>query len=160
MAQPEHIKLEWYELQVAAACGASRQIESFRLSAQPKLNYWSWHSHIEGAAAELAVAKYLNCHFPASVNTFKGADLGKNIQVRAREPNAKYPPQLIIRPTDQDDEVFVLVVGASPNWEIIGGIVGRDGKRPEWIKDPGNKGPAYFVPKHYLKPLSQLPLEF
>lgn len=161
MARLAHIKLDWYEMQQAAACGVSRQIESFRHNAKPKLGYWSWHSHIEGAAAELAVAKALNIYWPASVNTYKGPDLGLNIQVRLREPSTSsaFQPQLIVRPTDKDSEVFILVVGNSPEFTVAGGIVGLSAKRESWLCDPGGRGPAYFVPFNELLDLSQLPIE-
>ena len=80
----QHITLAWYELEMGGIIGLQRQIESFRKNLTPKLGYWSWHSHIEGALAELAVAKALNTYWSGSVNTFGAADIGADIQVRLR----------------------------------------------------------------------------
>ena len=137
--------------------GLQRQIESFRKNLTPKLGYWSWHSHIEGALAELAVAKALNTYWSGSVNTFGAADIGTDIQVRLRKQRAdEPPPDLIVRPADNPDCVYVLVVGESPNFTVVGWISGAAAKQECYKQNYGGRGEAYFVPQYSLNSINTL----
>lgn len=104
--------------------------------------------HFEGACGEQALCKALDRHWPGSVNSFKGADVGRNVQVRTR---SKHDWELIVRSDDSDLDWFILVTGTAPSYRIHGYIQGRAAKRPEWIRDHGGHGPAYFVPQAALR---------
>lgn len=153
----QHIRLEWYELEQAGIIGLQRQIEAFRKNLTPKLGYWSWHSHIEGALAELAVAKALNIYWAGGVNTFGAADVGADIQVRLRKPKTPEElPALIVRPNDKPTDIYILVTGESPQFTVVGWISGLQAQNPEFLADYGGRGAAYFVPQHYLRSLHEL----
>ena len=124
--------------------------DAFGLSADKD----GWGLHIEGAAGEMAAAKALNIYWSATVNTFKkGGDLGDRIQVRTR---SKHDYELLVHPSDRDDDVFVLVTGKSPHFLVHGWISGRDAKQTAYLKTHGGRDPAYFVPHRALHKLDEL----
>jgi hypothetical protein len=152
------VHLEWYEAEQAIYVGGRREAEALRRNIdKPQYSRQeSVENHIQSAGAEKAVAKRLNLDWHASINTFADgvADVGGAIEVRYR----RLDYELKVRERDHDDRYFVLVRGALPDYEIIGWLKGKDAKRPEWWKDPGLHGPAFFVPDPYLKPALQLPV--
>ena len=150
------VTLEWHEYAMAAEIGKLRMLASIRRGSHHKygMTKHGWTEHIEGSAAELAVAKYLDIYWNGSVDTFKrAADVGQNIEVRWRS-NPEW--DLIVRPDDDDDAWFVLVVGACPNYRILGAMRGRDGKQDGWRQEYGGRTPAFFVPQAHLHPIEQV----
>jgi hypothetical protein len=144
------IILTFSELFQAAMVGVMREVASRkqgRRQGNGRDNKNSWSDHIEGAAGEQAFAKALNLYCHGHVNAGHSLDVG-DFQVRTR---SKCYYDLIIRSDDADDEKFVLVIGESPNFSIIGWIYGREGKRPEWLKEYGNRPAAWFVPQASLR---------
>lgn len=143
--------LTWFELWQASQVGCRRHIEAvqagFGNGAIPEQN---WTLHVEGAGAEMAAAKAFDWYWSGSVNTFKDADIGRRVQVRWR---SKPDYELIVRPRDRDEDFFVLVRGRAPQYEVYGGILGRDAKRDEWLRDYGGRPPAFFVPDSALCPV-------
>jgi hypothetical protein len=103
--------------------------------------------HLLGAAGEVAVAEYLGVYYDGALGRMRATDAGW-VQVRT----TMYPRGcLILHDTDPDDDVFVLVTGNPPQLRLEGRIRGRDGKRPEFWRDPSKKGrPAFFVPQDAL----------
>jgi len=151
-----NVKLTAYELMQASTVGSMRQISALmnRLPDKHGFDGLGWSEHIEGMCGEIAVAKAINCYCSGSVNTFKlGGDLGSNIQVRTR---SKHEYELIVRESDRDDDVFVLVTGKSPEFVVRGWITGTDAKRDEWKKTHGGRAEAYFVPHSSLMPMSKI----
>jgi hypothetical protein len=112
-----------------------------------------WQIDIEGAMAELAAAKALGMYWPATVDTFKGPDIGDDIQVRWTKYN---DGRLLYRNADSTDEYYVLVTGCAPGYEVRGWILGAHARRDEWADNPGGMGRAYFVPQSHLQPISDL----
>lgn len=85
-----------------------------------------------------------------SVNSFKtGGDVG-NVQVRT---HSRKDYDLIVRENDRDEDIFVLVIGKTPEYRVVGWTCGADTKRPAWRKAHGNRPAAYFVPQKALRPL-------
>jgi hypothetical protein len=150
------VTLEWFELYVAAMVGIRRRLESLRKGIPNQHGFDGendWTIDIEGAGGEMAAAKILNLYYSATINTFKvGGDIG-NLQVRT---GSKDHHSLIIRSRDRDEDVFVLVVGKAPRYHVVGWIEGRKAKNSEWIKNPGNRPQAWFVPQSELRPIEQL----
>lgn len=114
----------------------------------------SWDNNVEGAAGELAFAKAFNLYWNFSVNTFKrGGDVG-DIQVRtACRPDG----DLIIRADDPRERLFVLVTGRIPTfiirgWKYAWEVKGVD----KYLKNPGNREPAWFLPQSELYPPEEL----
>lgn len=142
------VKLTEYEVHMAAGVGTRRHIESIYKGRYDNLNNGSagWNEHIEGAAAELAVAKLYSVYWDGSVSTFKKADLGVRVQVRSTQLG---DGKLIVRDKDPDDDIYILVTGRVPTFHIRGGIPGDHAKIQKYIFNPsGVKSgkPAYFVP--------------
>lgn len=108
---------------------------------------------IVGACGEFAAAKALDIFWPASVNTFhRTTDLPHNIEVRSTSREGGRT-SLILRNNDPDDRIFILVVGEPPVMRVIGWFIAGDGKRPEYLDNPHDHRPAWFVPKEDLHPI-------
>ena len=151
------ITLTPVEIASAAQVGLLRRVSSIQNKLTDRRmnpNQMNWEIDIEGACAELAAAKGLNIFWCCGINTFKAADLGSNIQVRH---TAKRSNRLIIRDGDKAEDVFVLVTGSAPEYEIVGWVLGKDGKNPSYLNDANDIGkPAYFVPQSALSPIATL----
>jgi hypothetical protein len=106
--------------------------------------------HFHGCCAEVAAARALGVYWPASVNSYKGADLEPDWQVRGR---SRHDYELIVRRDDPDEHRYVLVTGVAPKLVVRGWMWGRDAKRDEWLKGHGGRPPAYFVPTDVLRRL-------
>jgi hypothetical protein len=143
------VRLSWYECELAASVGCKRQLKALEQGNPDKHGFegLGWDNHVEGAAAEMAVAKARGLYWGAHVNIFGDADLGTRVQVRLR---TQHHYDLIVRPNDADDHAFVLVTGRLPDYTIHGWIWGNAAKHPEWLKTYGNRPAAYFVPKQAL----------
>ena len=156
-----NVTLTVAELRMACTIGCERQLEALRKSLPDRYGYEGdgWGIHIEGAAGELAVAKALLTHWQGSCGTFRqGGDVG-HLQVRTR---SRDDHDLIIRERDDDNALYVLVVGRSPHYRVVGYLRGRDAKQTCWLQGHGGRQPAYFVPQRELiafrcMPTSRLP---
>jgi len=150
------VELTWYEILFAATVGIRRNVAAMSKRLPDRYGFNSetgWQVHIEGACGEMAFAKCSGLYWSASINTFKnGGDVG-NIQVRTRS-RADY--DLIVRPDERDDDKFVLVTGTAPSYQVVGWIRGGDAKRETWKQTYGNRPPAFFVPKHELRPIEEI----
>lgn len=106
-----------------------------------------------GAAGELAFCKAAKTKWRQDVNTFKAPDVFKNTQVRTSPCKLSYPPidfgTLIIRPKDNPQNYYVLVVGNPPHFIIQGWIFGKMAMTPEWFRNSAPKA-AWFVPHRHL----------
>jgi hypothetical protein len=152
------IRLGFSELLVGVNVGSLRNIESVLKNrsadkhGEPTVD--PWVRHIEGALAELAAAKALNVYWSAPVNTFKtGGDLGQ-YEVRL---GFEDDYRLIIRNDDADEKIYILVVGRAPTFRVAGWMLGRDARKPQWLRSPGGRPPAWFVPRSKLRSLGTLP---
>ena len=146
------VRLTDEELEFAAIAGAIQQARARAVGLAHSYGYNGdgWGVHIEGTAAELAVAKALNRYYvPALHPQRKGeADVGP-YQVRSTE---RRDGCLILHPEDASDEIVFLVIGRAPDFDVVGWICAVDGKRPEfWQTYTGR--PAYFVPQSALRTL-------
>lgn len=149
------VELTWYELNFCAHVGVRRFTDAMREKGgknrwRPYDNGDGWVHHIEGAAGEMAVAKFLGVYWSASIGTYRhGGDVGV-WQVRTR---LKPHYQLLVRPKDPDGVRFFLVRGVSPVFTIVGWMMGGEAKREEWLHEHGGPPAAYFVPDEHLHPL-------
>lgn len=145
-----------YEMAMASNAASLRNIAALKRGWESKIgNGNHWENHIEGACGEVAVAKVMGKYWGGSINTFKqGGDIDSTgWEVRTRS-NHDY--DLIIRDSDPDDRVFILVTGKAPCYRVWGWIGSTDARREEWRKDYGGHGAAYFVPKESLKQMGDL----
>ena len=109
-------------------------------------------NNIEGACGEMAYAKARGLYFEPRLTAYKGADFGDNVQVRTRSDHAY---ELMVRDNDNPEHFYVLVTGKAPVYCVVGWIQGRDAMKPEWRKDWGGRGEAWFVPHKALTPFKE-----
>lgn len=150
-------RLRENEAMLAAYVGARRHVDKLfrgqrdRYGAEARLDQWS--VDIEAAGAEMAVAKVLGLYWTGANGLHDATtDVGR-LQVRNPLPGNQ---SLLVRPSDADDHGFVLVTGTIPRFEVVGWMLARDAKRPEWRRDPGGHGAAYFVPQEELHDVSEI----
>jgi hypothetical protein len=148
------IKLTSHEVGAAVRVGGLRNWQSIRAGLHDAHGYDGdgWGIHIEGAMGEMAAAKALNVYWDGSVNSFKTNDLN-GIQVRTR---SEHYYDLIVRPEDDNNAIWILVTGKNGIYNVRGWILGRDAKQKEWIQTYGRRPPAHFVPQNKLKSLERL----
>lgn len=157
------IVLSRHEYEIAAYIGSQRQEEAVRmgLKDQHGLEFGGKNPlrcHIEGAAGELACSRALNVYWTPSVNTFKAPDLLDMLQIKTR---GEHRYDLLVRPHDADDQLFVLVTHESQDpgdllYRIHGYLSGAEAKKSKFMKTYGGRAPAYFVPKPELRPINDL----
>jgi hypothetical protein len=109
----------------------------------------SWTPGIEGAIAEMALAKLLNVFWSGAVGDLRARDAGR-LQVRS---TSRPDGCLILHDEDADDDIFVLAIGVAPTFKFCGWITGRSGKDKRYWRDPAGGRPAYFVPQSALQPV-------
>lgn len=122
-----------------------------------------WTRHVEGAIAEIAAAKALDVFWSGAAGDdyrrtkASGGDVGR-LEVRLRIDSClNQHKRLIIQGRDTDADDFLLLVGRAPTYRLVGWINAGEAKRhPEWIQNPGNFGPAWFVPQENLTPVRYL----
>ena len=157
MGHEQVVTLTWYEVRLGATVGLERRVRAMQ-AGYPDRNFQTdsnrWNDHVEGALAEMAVAKQLGQFWNGSIDTYRdGGDVGA-YQVRS-SPSIH---DMVVRDRDKDEEIFVKVFGRAPTFTIYGWITGAEAKRDEWRGDRGNGGPpAFWVPRDRLHPLSELP---
>jgi hypothetical protein len=143
------------EILSATNVGVIRHYESFKDNRKPgpaiDPNANLLFMDIEGALGELCVAKVRDRYFSATVNTFKDADLGKDVQVRA---TSNHDYSLIVRPKDDPNHFYFLVTGMSPTFCVRGWIKGSDAMQDKYLKAPNGRPQAWFVPQRDLNPVT------
>jgi hypothetical protein len=132
---------------LAATVGVMRTISSLaRDKSNTKDKNFGWHSDIEGALAECALAKWQGVFWDGGINTFKAPDVGL-MQVR----HTPYTDgHLIVRTADKDDERYALVTGQFGTYHIHGWCYGSFAKQDKYIKDDD----SWFVPQQDLTDFS------
>lgn len=144
------IPLSSIEMFNAASVGITRRLSAVKRNRpsktiNPTLDLWGLD--IEAAAAELVVAKWLGRYWHSIVDepgTLEG-DVGKYQVRHTKHTNGC----LIVYSKDSSDAVFVLVVGAYPDYKVAGWIMGKDAKNKKYWQD-NRSTPAYFVPQDAL----------
>lgn len=144
------VKLTWIELTIAAVVGIARRITSIqgRWNKFKHCEKSDWATDIDGAAAEMAVAKALGLYWDCSNRSFKRADLaGALLHVRStNHPDG----HLIVRKNDENG-LYVLVITDSPHYRIVGWI-SLDGAK----EDRFWQGDSWWVPQGELNSISCL----
>jgi hypothetical protein len=145
------------ECAVAAHAGTIRQRLNQDRTHQHGYTGVGWDIHIEGAGAEMALAKYLGIYWVPAQMTPQGhagdaaADVGP-FEVRQ---TARANGSLILHKTDFADRAYVLVTGTMPTYNLQGWLYAADGWREEWWRSDVRE-PAYFVPQDQLR-MDRLP---
>lgn len=148
------ITLTWPELVLAANAGVMRRISAVkagRFARYGATDAGAWDHDVNGALAEMAVAKWAGVFWSGTVGQVDAADVGR-LQVRSKvDPGHR----LVIRPTDIDDEVFISVLVSIPQCKLCGWLTAREAKRDEWLVSV-NRPPMYFVTDQFLRPMEAL----
>jgi hypothetical protein len=118
-----------------------------------KSGSWAWH--VEGAMAEMAVAKYLGLFWSGTVGVLGPGDVAGVIEVRQTD---RHGGRLIIRPKDAGRVPYVLVTGFFGEYRLQGWLYGDEGRREQYLNAPNGRPPAYMVPQNELRPMSELVL--
>jgi hypothetical protein len=114
-----------------------------------------WDPHIEGAAAELALANILGIPWDGNLGNLDADDVG-HFQVRQTRYSSG---KLRAHPDDKDHRAYVLMTGLIPTFSFGGWLLGRDCKKREYWCAPQSGRYAYFVPQSKLnKSLASLPV--
>lgn len=146
------MKLSWMELQQAAVVGVARRILSMKsgLNKNKHATTSDWATDIDGASAELVVAKFTSQYWPATVNDFKNSPDVGSLHVRStRHTNG----HLIVRNNDPNDGTYVLVVTDPPKFVIVGSITGHVAKQDIWIREGFGGCTSWWVPQSSLTPV-------
>jgi len=149
------VELNWVELWLASEIGKLRQFESLRKGLPDKYGFEGagWNLHILGASGEMAAAKALGIYYGGSVNTFRTqADVG-SLEIRTRSKDSY---ELLVRPDDKDQAIYVHVTGSNTKFKVHGWLFGKEAKEEQYLQTHGGRDPAYFVPFSALKNLSDL----
>jgi hypothetical protein len=111
--------------------------------------------HLQGCRGELACCKALNLHWSGAEGIQFGAiDVGGTIEVRTR---SEAWHDLILRPKDREDLPYVLAIAHGlRRIDLVGWILGSDGKQPAHWDKPNGRPPAFFVKQRYLYPINTL----
>jgi hypothetical protein len=108
-----------------------------------------------GCLGEVAVAMHLGVEWQPQINVFH--DVPDVAHVDVRSVNG-CRARLIIRDNDPLPRPFVLAahVGAGHMW-VRGWLIAAEARRDEWVDDPGERRPSWFVPASALYPMNALP---
>jgi hypothetical protein len=143
------IRLTFPELTLAGVIGVFRNVSGLqKRSHRHGYTGDGWGVNINGAAAEMAVARYFDRFWsPLALGDLSAqpGDVGP-YQVRS---TTRTMGSLILHEDDPDDARFYLVITEPPLCRIVGWISGRDGKQARWWREDVRE-PAYFVPQSAL----------
>lgn len=111
----------------------------------------NWSMHINAVGAEIAVAKLFNVYVPLGDRPDSHDLVIWDEDVDVKHTNH---PQgdLCLQRDSPDDMQYVLVRGQMPHYEVMGVIVGKEGKLPEYWNDR-MPSPCFTVPADKLRPL-------
>lgn len=117
--------------------------------------------HVAGCLAEFAVAKAFGLPWDGEYFDnerwmkwrLDGHDVS-GIEVRSTR---RHDGRLLLQRQDKDDSPYVLVrTHARPRFQIVGWILGREGKQQRFWTEVGYGRPCYFVPTPLLRPPADL----
>jgi hypothetical protein len=142
---PLTVTLSPREIILAAMIGGLMHARALARGWKDRVYESDWNVHVEGIAAEIAVAKALGIRYRPKLNGFKAPDV-EHLHVRQ---TAHRDGSLIIRPGDPDG-IYVLVTGQCPTFTVMGWIHSSDAKQPHYWRAPDGGPGAWFVPQRKL----------
>ena len=152
------VELSWPEAMQAVVAGAFRRIASLKNGLRNQHGFDDeehdgWGVDIEGAAGEMAVAKFFDQYYVPTLNTFKSMRDSCGCEIRTTK---KHSNRLIVREKDDDSHIYILVTGQIPTFRIRGWMYGREAKQEKWVEGPNGRSPAWFIPSEELRPMEEL----
>lgn len=154
------IKLEWSEILLAAQVGIMRNVTSLKRGYSPRAAQGrhlvdAWGANVEGAAGELAVAKWRNSYWNGTIGETDRPDVGP---YEVRTNTSRRLDDMIVRAGDPEDKVFIAVLSFLPEFHLIGWQYGRLCKLPEYEREGSPwRPPCFFVPRSALNDMLDLP---
>jgi hypothetical protein len=151
------MKLDMHECYRAALEGVRRRLRAMSRDAKQMSGYDlrdAWDIDIEGAMAEMVVAKLLGHYWSGDgPGNYKGADVSDNIQVRwTKHENG----HLLVNERDNPSHFYFLVTGVAPIYELKGWIAGHKAKIQAYFRRiKPSRPPCYCVPQSDLEPLEK-----
>jgi hypothetical protein len=152
------ISLKFQEFDLAINTARLRMAVSIasRLNAGNKVRNRTWlrrlYEEVVGCCGEIAVAKLGGFYFVPGLNEFHTVpDVFKDVEVRSTD---REDGGLIIRDNDVPERRFVLAIVNGNEVYLAGWIYGYDGMKSEFLKNPNNHTPAWFVPRKNLNPMA------
>lgn len=143
------------EMYMAAQAGFLRTIQNIYKGAQSAYGAdqdgIDWKISIEGGIAEFVVAKALNLHWSGK-GVMRGPDVG-NYQVRSTRYKTG---RLLVNPKDDDDSVFILVIGIPPDFKVRGWMFGYEAKQEKYWNTEDTREGAFLVPQSDLRSMEEL----
>lgn len=152
---PISVSLTQRELMVGANHGVLRNVVDIKesrhgVNEQPKEK--RWQVMIEGALAEIAVAKAFGIYWSGAID--RGHRDTKDYEVRMSYTQKN---RLWLYNYDPDNLVYLFVTGLEGNYTLQGWVYGFEGKKPEYWQKVSWRPAAYYVPNEKLN-LTPLPV--
>lgn len=144
--RPVPVRLSWAQVSLAAQVGCWRYLVVLKRGWQERDGEKPdrWEAHIAGALGELVVAQHFGLYWDPGIGFIPRGDVGE-LEVRTTPAT---PGHLLLKERDADGARFYLVRGRAPAFELVGSIVGAQGKRPEWWREGAR--PCFWVPAGVL----------
>jgi hypothetical protein len=152
------VVLDWPEIILGANAGVMRRVNAVRNRREEPYGERptaSWNHDINGALAEIALAKKRDIFWCGAVGRIALPDVGP-LQVRSKTALVE---RLVVLESDDGSRAFVSVFVDLPICRLCGWMLGKDAKRDEWIvRDPLNPTAPrrFFVPNDKLEPMEAL----
>lgn len=149
------IELDHRELMMAGQVGLMRRIKSISKGYDKNKHAVKsdWQTDIDGAAAEMAVAKWLGIYWGGHEGTFKAPDVGPYHVRSTTHANG----HLLIRPDDDANDICFLVITDPPIYSIIGSLRAGAGMLDVYWRPADTKGGgAWWVPQGKIDPIEAM----
>ncbi len=143
------VELTPEEFLVGAVSGVYRRIRSHLRGKRDRHGHSGfdvWSMDIEGALAELAVAKLLGVYWSGQQGVGTRDVLGYEIRQTSYADG-----HLILHKSDTDDVRYLLVTGQLGTYDVRGYVYGHEGKREEFWSELQRGRPAFNVPQDALR---------
>lgn len=151
----ERVVLTKQEWRFAASVGTQRHIQA-RERNIPQAEH-GYSKHVQGACAEMAVAKWLNCYWIGALvddPRENHGDVQPGVEVRSI---ANPTGRLIVIERDPDEHAFVLAIGEPPEFQLAGWAYASDARRIVPFKPISKDGvSAWALPQAQLRPMAEL----
>jgi hypothetical protein len=150
------VKMEYLDLSVAGVIGTMRHATATVKGWPDKAGFKGegYDIHTLGVLGEMTVCAVMGWYYNPTINTFKAPDVGVNIDVKTRP---RHDWDLIVRPGDPEDRVYVLVTGRKLDFQVRGWVYGHEVAALGWwgAKD-GERAPCWWIGQDRLRPLETL----
>jgi hypothetical protein len=146
---PKEVQLTMQEVATAAVNGVWRRISAMghnRPNDQKYDGKNAWQIDVEGALAEMALAKALKLYWTGAAK-IRAVDVGDSHEARHTQLEVG---SLIVYEKDKPDYLYWLVIGVHGKYTIHGWMTGKEAQQDKYWRKEGVRSPAFFVPQGEL----------